>query len=196
MSSSSIRRPIAVVLLTVSLSAGCASTGDLTLRTTGQHVPVTIGKTPTDIAVIPGTVACLVAKVTGAETGYSIVIDEQNYLSPKGSTTDNIVSYVSVSTRSGEYRGAFGLTSVDYERPAVFIGATAVGESVGGFGQVGREYPVPLTISKKQLMAGQNHNYDHDPALTMLFPSLPTSCRIDVVGGFANNSPGVSIQLR
>jgi hypothetical protein len=186
-----------VGLVAATLMVGCASASkDLTLRTSAQRIPTKIGRTPADVTVAPGSVTCLVATVAGSEHGYSVVIDEHGYLSPVGSKLDHVVSYVTVFTVSGAYRGAFGWVSIDYEHPAVSIEPNGISGSGGGFGGVDREYPIPLTISRKLLMAGQDHDYDHNPALTMVLPSPPTSCRIDVVGGFPLNGPGVQAQIR
>jgi hypothetical protein len=124
-------------------------------------------------------------------------VTERDFLTPaKTMPMRFIVELLRVTTANSTYDGSITTTyTVSYDPPGVVLNPGGISDAGGGFGMTGAVYPLPMVISRRLLLQGQNHDYDHDPALTMTMPDPPQSCEVVVRDGFTSENDTFPLTL-
>jgi hypothetical protein len=187
-----------VLIVVVVVAAGSCSQSsgprDLVLRAIGPTLPTQVAPPPKGLSVSPKTVVCRAAKVIHVTPPrYSVLVTENDFLNVAKSMPPRYITVgIRVRTATHTYDTYLDSYDISYEPVRVSITPQLVSEQQGGASLGGVFVPGAIEVSRKQLLAGRDRNFNQDPATTFTTSEIPTSCEIILRTGYR---PGQSVQI-
>lgn len=177
---------VAVALLTASCNTDSPG---LVLLPIGNALPTHIDRLPRGLSTSPHSASCHAARVAHSRPQrYSLLVTLQGFVNEpaKAMPMQYVALGVRIHTATRTYTTYLSdLDEISYEPPSVQLRVEGISEESGGFGVGGVFVPLPASVSRKLLLAGQERNYtQYDPATTMTLDEPPTSCDVIVNGGY------------
>ena len=187
----------AVAAALVVTATGCGQSSgprDLVLRAVGPNLPTRVAPLPRGLSVSPHTVVCRAAKVTGITPArYSVLVTENDFLHISPSMPPRYITVgIRIRTATQTYDTYLDSYDISYDPVRLSITPQLVSEQQGGAPMGGVFAPGAIQVSRKQLLAGRDRNFNHDPATTFTTSQMPTSCEITVRTGYQS---GQSVQI-